>query len=180
LLLYGIHELGVPEITNSDEMEMNTYKEADEWSGGAWLTAGDKSAVIFAGTKAVGDCWYGFADGTVWPTEVDEDTEYPEVPPWPYDDKGWWSESIEAEIILYDPAELAAVARGDMESYQPQPYASLNIDEYLFDPGFDFERGKRYLIGAVSFDRAHGSLYIFERMADEDEKSVVHVWKVGN
>jgi len=50
----------------------------------------------------------------------------------------------------------------------------------LFDPGFNFERGKRYLVGAASSDRARGLLYVFERMADEDEKSLVHVWKVGD
>ena len=60
LLLYGVHEPGIPEIANSDSMKMNTYNEADEWSGGAWLTAGDKSAVIFAGTKAIGKNWYGY------------------------------------------------------------------------------------------------------------------------
>lgn len=162
-------------------MKMDNYKEADEWSGGAWLTAGNKSAVIFAGTKATGDCWYGFANGVEWPTNGTEDPDaYPDVPPWPYDQRGWWSEGIEAQIIFYDPADLAAVAHGDMESYEPQPYTSLNIDEYLFDPGFDLERGKRYLVGAVSFDRARGLLYVFERMADENEKSLVHVWKVGD
>jgi hypothetical protein len=47
----------------------------------------------------------------------------------------------------------------------------------IFDPGFDFERGKRYLVGAAAFDRANGFLYIAERMADEDGKSLIHVWK---
>ena len=181
LLLYGIHEPGIPEITNSESMKMSTYRAADEWSGGAWLTAGDKSAVIFVGTKATGKCWYGYSNGVEYPIDGAEDPDaYPEVPPWPHDDRGWWSEGIEAQIIFYNPGDLAAVARGDMEPYEPQPYASLSIDEYLFDPGFNFERGKRYLVGAASFDRARGLLYAFERMADEDEKSLVHVWKVGN
>ena len=177
LLLYGIQEPGTIEITISDTMKMNGFKEADEWSGGAWLTAGNKSAVIFAGTKATGNCWYGFADGTVWPTDVDENTEYPEVPPWPYDDRGWWSEGIKAQIIFYNPADLAAVANGTMQTYEPQPYAFLDIDQYLYDPGFDLEREKRYLLGAVSFDRTRGYLYVFERRAD-GEKSLIHVWQV--
>ena len=116
----------------------------------------------------------------MWPTDVDEDTGYPEVPPWPYDERGWWSEDIEAQIIFYDPVDLAAVARGEMDPHEPQLYASMNIDEYLFDPGFDLERGKRYLIGAICFDSEHGFLYVFERMADEDEKSLVHVWKIDS
>jgi hypothetical protein len=177
LLLYGMNQSGTPEIDVSGQMKMKTYKEADEWSGGAWLTKGDKSAVILVGTKAMGKCWYGFANGVVYPISGDPGEEIPEVPPWPYDDRGWWSEDITAQIIFYNPDDLAAVARGDMQTWEPQPYASLEIDEYLFDPGYDFERVKRYLVGAVSFDRARGILYLFERRADED-KSIVHVFKI--
>ncbi|MDI6792245.1 MAG: hypothetical protein QME81_05180 [bacterium] len=179
LLLYGVQEPGAIEITNYDSMEMNGFKEPDEWSGGAWLTAGDKSAVIFAGTKVTGDCWYGYSNGVRYPIEDPLEIPVPPVPDWPHDERGWWSEGIKAQIIFYDPADLAAVAKGDMETYQPQPYASLDIDEYLFDPGFDFERGKRYFVGAVSFDRERGFLYIFERQAEENEKSLIHVWKVN-
>jgi hypothetical protein len=178
LLLYGIQEPGAIEITTSESMAMNGFQEPDEWSGGSWLTAGGDSAVILVGTKALGESWYGFADGTEWPLEIDDDTVYPEVPDWPYDDRGWWSEDIQAQIIFFDPADLAAVANGTLESYEPQPYASLNIDPYLFDPGYEHERKKRYLVGAASFDRSNGFLYVFERRADED-KSLVHVWKVS-
>ncbi|MFQ5420180.1 MAG: hypothetical protein ACE5EY_07440, partial [Anaerolineae bacterium] len=178
LLLYGRPVPDSPEIDVSAGYQMAAFAEPDEWSGGAWLTAGEKSAVIFAGTKATGESWYGFANGVVYPTSGDPDEEYPEVPPWPYDDRGWWSENIEAQLIFYNPDELAAVARGDMATWDPQPFAVLNLDEYLFDPGFDLERGKRYLIGAVAFDRENGRLYIIERMADENEKSLVHVFQV--
>lgn len=178
LLLYGVQEPGATEITNFDSMRMRSFKEADEWSGGAWLTAGEKSAVIFVGTKAVGKCWYGFANGVVWPIDIDEKTVYPEVPPWPYDDRGWWSEGVKAQIIFYDPADFAAVAKGEKKTYEPQPYASLDIDDHLFEPGFDHERKKRYLLGAAAFDRARGLLYIIERRADRDEKSLMHVWRV--
>jgi len=177
LLLYGIQEEGGIEISNAQSMKMNNFKEPDEWSGGAWLTAGGKSAVIFVGTKATGKCWYGFANGVVWPIDIDEDTVYPQVPAWPYDDRGWWSESVEAQIIFYDTSDLAAVARGRMKTYEPQPYASFDIDQYLFDPGLDVEQGKRYLVGAACFDQARGILYIIERRADED-RSLVHVWHV--
>jgi hypothetical protein len=149
---------------------MNNYTEADEWSGGAWLTAGESSAVVFVGTKGLGNCWYGFSDGTVWPDEV---------PDPPHDDRGWWTDSIKAEILFYDPSDLAGVAHGTMQTYEPQPYTTLDIDPYLYDPGFDFERDKRYLVGAACFDRAHGFLYVIERRADE-EKSLVHVWKVNH
>ena len=177
LLLYGVPVSGNPEISVSEEMRMTTFSEPDEWSGGAWLTAGGRSAVIFAGTKATGKSWYGFANGVEYPTDGDPDEEVPDVPPWPYDSRGWWSEGIAAQIIFFNPDDLAQVARGAMESWEPQPYASLEIDDYLFDPGFDHERAKRYPVGAISFDRERGLLYLFERRADE-EKSLVHVFGI--
>lgn len=53
----------------------------------------------------------------------------------------------------------------------------MSLDSYLFDPGFNYERGKRYLLGAVTFDREQGYLYIIERQADE-EKSLIHVFHI--
>ncbi len=180
LLLYGTQESGVVEIGVSDSRRMSGFAEADEWSGGAWLTDGPRSAVVFAGTKATGRSWYGFANGVEYPIDDPGDPDaYPEVPEWPYDQRGWWSDGIQAQILFYDPDELAAVADGASETWQPQPYASLVLDDELFDPGFDLERGKRYLVGAVAFDRGHGLLYIVERMADDEERSLIHVWRVA-
>lgn len=180
LLLYGIQEPDLPDIVSDPAMEMNGYLEADHWWGGAWLTAGDKSGVIFVGTKAVGSSWYGFANGVEWPYDCAEaDTPpCPEPPEWPYDDRGYWAEDFKAQIIFYSPSDLAAVAQGQMETYEPQPYASLDIDQSMIDPEIDVARYKRDIVGAAAFDRAHGLLYIFERLADED-KSFIHVWRVG-
>jgi hypothetical protein len=181
LLLYGTQLPGVPEISSSDDTAMSSFAEADEWSGGAWLTAGERSAVIFVGTKATGRNWYGFSNGVEYPIDgSDDQTPYPEVPPWPHDDRGWWSEGIEARIVFYDTDELAAVAEGEADTWQPQPYAALSIDDRLFDPGFDFERDKRYLLGAAAFDRERGLLYLVERMvAQDDERSLIHVFRVA-
>jgi hypothetical protein len=177
LLLYGTNLPGAVEITNVDSIEMEGFGEADEWSGGAWLTSPGGSAIIFAGTKAVGKNWYGFSNGVEWPTDIDENTVYPEVPEWPFDDRGWWSGKIQAEFIFFDPADLVSVAKGEKKPYEPQPYATLEIDEYLFDPELNMQRSKRYLLGAICFDREHGFLYVVERRADE-ERSLIHVWQI--
>ncbi|UCE20297.1 MAG: hypothetical protein JSV84_08165 [Gemmatimonadota bacterium] len=158
------------DVTSPDEYTLNGYHHSDEWSGGAWITTGDRSAVIFVGTKGTGECWYGFADGTVWPDEP----PYPPVPDPPHDERGWWSTGFEGQILFYDPADLAAVARGEMEPYEPQPYAALNIDEYLYH----IESSQQwYHVGAAGFDRDRGLLYVFEPLVDND-KSIVHTWRV--
>ena len=178
LLLYGEPVVGSPEIDISGGHQMDTYSEPDEWSGGAWLTAGDKSAVILVGTKAIGRSWYGFSNGVEYPTSGEPGEEYPEVPPWPHDQRGWWSEDVSAQILFFDPSELGLVAQGEMETWEPQPYATLMLDDTLFDPGFDYERAKRYLLGAADFDRDNGLLYIVERRADENDTSLIHVFRL--
>jgi hypothetical protein len=178
LLLYGVQEPELPDIFSDETMAMNGYLDADHWMGGAWLTAGDSSALIFVGTKALGSDWYGYANGVVWPHDCAENDTCPEVPEWPYDDRGFWAEDYEAQIIFYDPAEIAAVATGQIETWEPQPYATMSIQDVLFDPELNFGEYKRDFIGAAAFDRANGILFVIERLGDE-YKSVVHMWRVS-
>jgi hypothetical protein len=147
------------DVTADNDFTLDNYQHSDEWSGGAWLTAGDKSAVIFVGTKGQGDCWYGNPDGPCLDCE----------------NRGWWSDSFVGQILFYDPADLAAVARGEMGPEGPQPYATLDIDQYLYH--IESSQQKSH-VGAASFDRERGLLYVFEPLADGD-KSLVHVWQVA-
>ena len=73
---------------------------------------------------------------------------------------------------------MGAVARGELETWEPQPYATLVLDEYMYDPATDFERGKAYILGAAAFDRENGLLYIVERLAYDDDRSLIHVLRV--
>lgn len=153
LLLYDTSHAETPSAHTLVE-----YHHSDEWTGGAWLTAGEKSAVIFVGTKGQGDCWYGNPDGPCLECE----------------NRGWWSDRFVGQILFYDPADLATVARGEMETWAPQPYATLEIDEYLYH--VESEQQKHH-VGAASFDRERGLLYVFEPLVDKD-KPLVHVWRV--
>ena len=177
LLMYGVPVDGVSELEVNPEHAIRNFRESDEWSGGAWLTTGDKSAVIFVGTKGVGKCWYGFSNGVVYPTSGDANQQVPDVPDWPHDQRGWWSERVEGYVLFFNPRDLGEVAQGKKETWEPQPYAALSIDPYLFDPGYDYERGKMNVLGAAAFDRKRGILYVVERQAD-DEKSVIHAFEV--
>jgi len=151
------------------DYKINNYHHSDEWSGGAWLTKGSESAVIFVGTKGLGDGWYGFSNGVVWP----DNPPYPEVPA--DGDRGWWSSQFEGQIIFYNPDDLASVVRGEMEAYEPQPYATMNIDSYLYN--VNSSQQKQH-IRSVSFDRDRGLLYVLEPLVDED-KPIIHVWQIN-
>jgi hypothetical protein len=155
-------------VWNGGADVLERYRHSDEWAGAAWLSSGGRGAVVVAGTKGTGACWYGFADGTVWPDEP----PYPPVPPG--GERGWWSTSFAAELLFYDPADLAAVAAGTLAADQPQPYAALPLDQYLFAPRSARQKDH---VGAIAFDRAHGRLFVMEPLADGDS-SIVHVGSV--
>jgi hypothetical protein len=186
------------------DRSLKGYQHVDEWDGGAWLeTTSGKTAVIFAGTKGVGaKYWYGWAhpagpdapcietafvndfptcrlaDGSFCPPEDLTGCEGHN------DYRGWWSTHMTAMIILYNPDDLARVARGEMEPWEPQPYARLGIDgQLLLNPaGVEPELlgtgvQRRYRIGTVAYDRDRDFLYIAEQFAD-GVKPVIHVWTV--
>jgi hypothetical protein len=180
------------------------YQHPDEWSGGAWITSGDgRSALLFAGAKSNGTkYWYGYINpaGPEYPC-VDQDvTDFvtcrmADGSPCPAEDfvecaghndyRGWWSTHFDTQFILYDPADLARVASGEIEPWEPKPYAAVDIDEHLFfnPAGVEPEllgagEQRRYRIGDVAYDRDNGLLYVLELFAD-GAKPVVHVWRVG-
>lgn len=160
-----------PAYQNPEARTMRDYHHSDEWTGGAWLTAGDNAAVIFVGTKGLGDrYWYGNYQR---PCYNCDDL-----------DRGWYSEAFEAQIIFYDPADLVRVARGEMQPYEPQPYARLSIDDLLFsrthmlDFNYIPEAQQKYRVGGVTYDRTRQLLYIVEQFAD-GEKPIVHVWRIS-
>ena len=188
---------------------LNGYQHPDEWEGGAWIsTASGQQAVLFTGTKSVGKkYWYGYinpkgaqyvcvdshaegielmcrnADGTFC-TKQELAGCCDESAGTCVSSRGWWSDRFSAQMMLYDPAQLALVAEGKLEAWQPQPYAVINIDEFLYldppewdqvDLGWGDQR--RFRIGEVAFDAKSGLLYVLELYAD-GAKPVVHVWSV--
>ena len=155
LLLYSNNRNGEPDPW----YEMNGYRHADEWAGGAWLTSGSSSAVIFVGTKGVGETWYGNEEG----------------PCLECDNRGWWSAVHEGQMLFYDPADFAAVAAGTMQPHEPQPYAVLNLDDQLYHLR---STQQWYHVGAASYDRENRLLYIFEPGRFEEDRTLIHVWEV--
>ncbi len=194
----------------SDEIVrcMDGYQHPDEWQGGAWITTpSGKTAVLFAGTKSTGTkYWYGYIhpDGPDLPCVDAHVTDFvtcrtADGAPCPAEDfggccddeggtcvsnRGWWTTRFDAQLILYDPADLARVAAGEIESWEPQPYAVLDVDEHLYlaPPVWDeIEVGwgdqRRARLGAAAYDRENGFLYVLELYAD-GAKPVIHVWQV--
>ena len=192
--------------TTTENLEhcLTGYQHPDEWEGGAWLsTTNGKTGVLFAGTKSNGDkYWYGYVnpggpqlpcvegemvgqfplcrlkDGSICPqsdfTECQNHSDY----------RGWWSTHFDAELIIYNPNDLAQVAQGKLDSWAPQPYATIDIDQYLFNNPAGIEMDmigtgdqRRFRIGDVAYDQKNNIIYVEELFAD-GTKPVVHAWKI--
>ncbi len=153
--------------------QVDGYSEADTWTGGAWMDTGDAGVVAFCGNHGFGDStWYGFANGVVYP--IDEVGPFPEEPPYPYNERGWWNDDIRPALMLYDPYDLGQVAMGNREPESVQPFDIIDISDYMFNPLQDTTM--RYL-GGMAYDDVHQRLLIQELFADGD-KPVIHVMGV--
>ncbi len=155
------------DYTSDPSQSMAGWTRADDFGGGDWLTVGNKSAVILVGTKGIGKFWYGFPDGTLYSGQD-----------WP--NRGYWAEKTQAQILFYDPADLAAVTHCKMQPYEPQPYSVMNLEPFMYKK--QKAVNQNHLICAACFDRTHGFLYVIENEAygrHGDGNILVHVWKVN-
>jgi hypothetical protein len=183
LMLYGEQIPGVPELSFDEGQTIPTHTDGDRFRAVAWLTAGDRAAVVFAGTKTVGESWYGFANGVRWPYDCADTTPptCPQVPDFPYANRGFWADDFVAQMLFFSPDELAAVARGAAHTSSPRPYAVLDLSPYLLDPDYtvdDLINYKRDFVTAMTFDSARGLLYLVEPVVNGDGETVIHVFRV--
>jgi len=142
---------------------IDDFGHGDRWSDGAWITAGNKHAVIFTGMRGMRNMKNGL--------------EY-YGPPGPRGTggKGYHAEPHYKCILFYDPQDLAQVAGGG-ESSEPQPYAVFNVQGLMFNP----EEGIYGELGGVGFDRERNLLYVIEKGVREGRFArmpIVHVWRV--
>lgn len=137
------------------------FSNSDDWLDGAWLTAGERSAVVFAGMKSLRRVY-----------ELEYYGDY-NVDGCGY--KGWHAEPYYAAVMFYDPALLAAAVQGEIAPYEIQPYAMLNVDDYMFQQGC-----RRQTLGGVGYDRERGLIYVLEKeVMDDDAKPIVHVFQLS-
>lgn len=134
------------------------YVENDTWRGGAWITAGDKEAVIFVGVKCLGEVCYGnpdyCSDGCGG-------------------GKGYHCYPRQPQMIFYDPNDLKDVAKGQKHPWDPQPYAVLNLQDVI-----PFYEECTQTQGAT-YDRNNHILYIIQYQGD-GTKPLVHAFSVSD
>jgi hypothetical protein len=147
------------------------YNHADEWRAAMWVSAGGSGAVALMGNKALGDNWYGYTGERMRHDWVIADVPYPDFWDTDPDGKGWRAHNRKPMIVFYDPDDLAAVAGGTLQPWEPQPYAAFRLPEDIFF-------GANHEIFSADFDSGNRILYAAEFVREAEGCLVVHAWRV--
>ena len=147
------------------------YLLSDSWRDAAWLSAGAQHAVMFIGSKARGENWYGYNGERMAHDWVIADEPYPDFYATDPDGKGWKSQNFIPMALFFDPGQLARVAGGTLPASRPQPYAAKRFER-------DFFFGAAAEIRTAAFDASSRRLYVLEFDAAREGLAIVHVWEV--
>ncbi|MCB2154923.1 hypothetical protein KQI84_08545 [bacterium] len=134
------------------EHRVENWSMGEDGQGGAWLEIGGSSAVVMSTIRCVGDHWYGYADGTF---QSDDD-----IPEPMFGGRGNGASDWKMSLLFYNPADLETVAAGTMESWEPQPYAVFDLDQFSRKPG------GTELSGAITYDATNQRIYLIEFNGD--------------
>ncbi|MCB9500468.1 MAG: T9SS type A sorting domain-containing protein [Deferribacteres bacterium] len=148
------------------------YKHSDDWREALWLTGGTQNAVAIIGNKALGDNWYGYHGERMRHDWVIADVPYPEFYQTDPDGKGWRAHNRQPMVILYDPADLARVASGDIAAHSPQPYAAVRLSKSLFF-------GAEHEIFSAAFDAERHVLFVTEFLREMEGRLIIHAWQIN-
>jgi hypothetical protein len=175
MFAYQLPAEGTPPGTELDALPLCWYSQqqpleghhpADRWSGGAWLTLGDKQAVVIAGRKSLGSYYYGEAR--------------------PFDctpDKGYHGTPYEFQVLFYSPASLIHAAHRSLPATAIEPWLRWTATHAGGGPG-------QYLIdncnkhtGGLAYDRKNNLLYLSQIDAgvlrdSEEPQPVIHVFRI--
>jgi hypothetical protein len=141
-----------------DQCAFPGYRADDKWGGGAWVVVSGQSAVLIFGQKGLGDNCYGTPGDTCGPSLCSNS-------------QGWHSDPYEAQILFYDPADLAAVAAGALAPAEVLPYTILRPGDVLFNPDCG-------VLNGVAYDPQNQVIYVTESGAGPFGATAVHVWEV--
>ncbi len=158
---------------------LNGHGYCDYWYGGAWIDLGSRESVVISGAKGRGREWYGYNNGEST-FNVLMNVPTPDEP----EDHGPRQSYAQAMLLFYNPQDLISVSNGLMESWEPQPYAVLDINDYFYYPNnYDPDYIYRFKgAGGLAFDRDRSMLYVFERgvTGDNNTMAIVHVWQINH
>ncbi len=157
------------ETTNCD---FPGFSMCDDWTGAAFVQAGDRAAITIVGLKGTTNCYY--CGDPVDDSECEVEPLAGECDLYCNESRGYHCEPYQRQVLFYDTEELGRVALGESEPWDVLPYTVWEPEElYLPNPCC-------WNMGGMAFDAENSRLFITERGLGEGEMNaaVVHVWRV--
>lgn len=156
-----------PLVWYSMDRPLAQHHPSDRWTGGAWLTLGDKQAVVIAGRKARGEFYYGEAR----PGDCSKD-------------KGYHGPPYEVELLFYSPASLIHAANGSLPAQGLDPWLRWDclsegggINQYMLNACSQH-------VGGLAYDRGRNLLYLVQADAgmtrdnEFEPLPIIHVFRI--
>lgn len=163
-------DIGVGGVTL--DCDFPGFSMCDDWTGAAFLQAGERATVAISGLKGTSNCYY--CGDPVDDSECHVTPLQGECDRWCDEDRGYHCGPYNRQVLLYDTAELGRAAQGEIEPWSVLPYAVWEPAElYLPNPSC-------HTMGGLAFDPAGRRMFMIERGLGEGDlnASVVHVWTV--
>ena len=130
------------------------YESVDSWMGADWVRSAVGEAVLVAGVKGGSTC-YGSGSACGDPCR---------------DSQGYHGDPSTAQVLFYDPADLAARLTGTLQPWEVLPYATWAPTEVWAQ--------ECPSIGGVGFDEATGRFFVAERLAGPFGEGIIHVYRL--
>ena len=149
------------------------FSMCDDWTGAAFIQAGDRATIAIVGLKGTTNCYYcgdptDDSECAVTPLRGECDRRCNE-------ERGYHCGPYVRQVLLYDTEELGRAALGEIEPWSVLPYATWQPDELYL------QGACCYNMGGMAFDAQGGRVFVTERGLGEGDMNaaVVHVWTVG-
>jgi hypothetical protein len=149
------------------------FSMCDDWTGAAFLQAGDRAAIAIAGLVGTTNCYY--CGDPVDDSECEVEVSGDECPYSCDEGRGYHCGPYYRQVLLYDTEQLGQAALGEVDPWTVLPYAVWEPDEF-------FVQGAACSnLGGMAYDLEGGRLFLIERgLGGVDwNAAVVHVWAVS-
>jgi len=170
---------------------VGSWSDLDGVTGGTWIETGTKRGVVFSAVLAGGPL--GLSDPTncnaahEWYTNagVGTGTCTHGCSP-PVANAGPVTTAAFPALLIYDPADLDAVAAGSVRDYAVEPTAVINLETaFGIHTAPITEMGTAKNVSGFFFDPTRNYLYVLAPSADDSRagpvfrEAMIHVFKVG-
>ena len=148
------------------------FTMCDDWTGAAFLQAGDRSAIAIAGLVGTTNCYY--CGDPVDDAECHGDPLPGECPYTCHEGRGYHCGPYYRQVLFYDTGQLGQVALGEANPWSLLPYAVWEPEEFYLQGAVCSN------LGGMAYDIVGGRLFLIERgLGGTDwNAAVVHVWTV--